>query len=561
MGRARLRRGARIGRPRVWAVLRAWGWVAGAPADAGEKEAPWHERVAETIRAIASGEVGGAERSRDGRRDLDWKEAPIHVLGRAAFGHRPGQVEKVRRTGWKKWLRKQLHPERIDDGAMEERVESPSLGMSLTDILERYKQVEPGKPIDAYPPLSKSLKATIKKYKRVEEEKKRSELRRCIERKLKGKLERELYDATLLRAVYSKRQLYEVIVNFWRNHLYVGAEKVPYLMGHYEENVIREHAFGSFEDLLMASAKHPAMLKYLDNAANRAGGVNENYAQELMELHTLGADNYYDEQDVMEVAQLLTGWTCGWHRNGRGERIYGFRFDSGRHASGPVKAIERSLPGNEGIEDGEKLIEYLAHHKGTARFISKKLCRYLVADQPPEALVRKTARVFQRTDGDLRKVYKAILFSDAFVDVAHYKSKFKTPFESVVSALRATDARVKKTKAILDALRLMGEPLYHCDQVTGYEDRARAWLDPGVIVYRWDFAIGLVEQRISGVRIPRRLYLPWARKPSERATAEAVRKALVPGRENERLTRRLSELEHVRGMVGLALGSPAFQQQ
>jgi uncharacterized protein (DUF1800 family) len=382
------------------------------------------------------------------------------------------------------------------------------------------------------------------------------------------------------------------MVDFWRNHFNVSLNKdaVRFLGADWEREVIRRHVFGRFEDMLLASAKHPAMLIYLDNALSqkplseqearsiaRAGrkkgqrlldlerqrGLNENYARELLELHTLGVDGGYTQRDVTELARVLTGWTV----DSRPEGGYGFWFRAEAHDVGPKQVLGWAFGKNGGVEEGETVIRGLARHKGTARFIARKLCRYLVADCPPEDLIERVAQVFRRTGGDLCETTRAVVLDEAFFDAAYVRAKFKTPFEFVVSALRATAAEVSDPLPVLEALARMGQPLYHCDDPTGYSDTAEAWLDPGVLALRWQFAMALAERGAGPVHIPRAFYEAGAEGGSVAAWLPA---AIVPAGVGPTTARVLTNAvrEHSgdpaalrRRLTAILLGSPEFQKQ
>ena len=471
------------------------------------------------------------------------REQTIHALNRMAFGPQPGQVERVSKMGWKKWAERQLEPESIDDGELDKRLKenNPSLFMGSHEIEQNYMP----------PRLSKEEQKNLSAEERQKLNKKRNQLR--------GKLGNELISSVIVRAAQSERQFQEVIVEFWRNHLNVYLPKVRYAATHYEQSVIRKHAFGKFDELIMASAKHPAMLIYLDNHISKSSGLNENYARELMELHTLGVDNHYTQEDVVELARVLTGWTCGRKKDGDGLNTYGFIFNPRFHDKNPAKIVGLEIEGDGGLGDGEKIVLHLARHKGTAQYVSTKLCRYLVSDNPSQELIDRVTQVFLKTNGDLRKVYRAIIFSDEFIMREHFKTKFKTPFEFVISWLRAANAPVKQTGTIARTLTEMGQPIYMCDVPTGYSDQAEAWLDPGVMAYRWEYSVkytqvldkrGAVSPQVES----------WKKLPP-REMAEKVRNMLIPGEPVESAVPMLMKGKGLRGMTQLALGSPAFQQQ
>jgi len=510
---------------------------------------------------------GPAKPATDGSRPLSDREMAEHVLSRLSFGPRPGDIEAVLAEGWEYWARKQLRPDTLDDGTAESRVASdyPSLSMSMAQIFAAYRP-----PYKNDPPT------------RAEE----------IERnRLHKQVRRELRESVIHRAVHSNAQFREVIAEFWRNHFNVGQQKddVGYLANHYEMQVIRAHAFGNFEDMLLASARHPAMLIYLDNivsqkplnkfdqrlieryegrerkprsvrALERYSGLNENYARELMELHTLGVDNGYTQHDVTELARVLTGWTARWHDNGE----YGFYFRADVHDTDAKRLLGASLRRGGGEDEGVAVIRGLARDKRTAQFVSWKLCKYLVNDQPDPALVSHVAGVFRKTGGDLPKVYEAIIFSPQFQARDNYRVKFKTPFEFVVSALRATDAQVKDYGPTLRAVQMMGQPVYQMEDPTGYDDQAERWLDPGVLVSRWRFALDLGRNRLPGVKVPQDFGQPFANLPPQQIKDALVGELIPAGideRTDEVLTQQIKHNGSFEHALGLVLGSPAFQQQ
>lgn len=470
---------------------------------------------------------------------LDARRQAVHVLNRLAFGPSPGDVDRVVKMGWRSWIEEQLDPASIEDSAMDRRLEAfPSLRLSMAQTYRGYRP-----PKDLAPD-------SPKEQRDLELEKQR----------LRRNLQAELDESVLLRAVESKRRFQEVIVDFWRNHLNVSCDKAPYWANHYEENVLRKHAFGRWEDLLLASAKHPAMLVYLDNHLSKKGNINENYAREVMELHTLGVDNYYTQRDVEDLTRVLTGWTCFWRYDKDGTEHWRFVFRENHHDTEPATVLGLRLDGAGGVADGERALRYLARHEGTSRFLSQKLCRHLVADDPPEALVAHVAAVFRATDGNLPAVYRAIVLSPEFMDPACYGAKLKTPFEFVVSALRATATRIESGRPALQALETMGQPVFKCDIPTGYSDQAEAWLDPGALVHRWEFARRLADGKLKGLAVPDALPCGVAKLSPEEASHKVL-EAVLPGGSPSSLEQQLTGSIDVRHMVALALASPEFQQQ
>jgi uncharacterized protein (DUF1800 family) len=331
----------------------------------------------------------------------------------------------------------------------------------------------------------------------------------------------ELSAQRILRAAESERQLNEVMVDFWMNHFNVfagkGLDRV--LLTGYERDTIRPRIWGKFEDLLMATAKSPAMLFYLDNARSVAapenrpqraqrfmeafagdkakqGGLNENYAREIMELHTLGVDGGYTQKDVTELARVLTGWTIARPQQGTG-----FVFRPALHDAGAKTVLGIHFAAGGGIEEGERMIRLLAHHPSTAHYIALALCQRLVADDPPKALVDRVAKRFLDTDGDLRETVKAVVGSAEFRDPKFYRAKVKSPFEYAVSAIRAVGARIDDPLPLARELQKMGEPLYGAQPPTGYSDKAEAWSSAGALMNRINFAVALGANKMPGVRV------------------------------------------------------------
>jgi uncharacterized protein (DUF1800 family) len=328
----------------------------------------------------------------------------------------------------------------------------------------------------------------------------------------------ELMAQRLLRDVYSNAQLQEVMTDFWMNHFNVFLRKneaTPYYLVSYERDVIRPHALGKFEDLLEATAHSPAMLIYLDNmqsigpdsqAAERAKvaaarnknkkapeGLNENYARELMELHTLGVNGGYTQQDVIQAARVLTGWTVE-----RPQRGGGFQFDERRHEPGTKKVLGRKFK-ERGEKEGMELLHMLATHPSTAKFISRKLAVRFLNDDPPQELVDRMAKTFLSTDGDIAAVLKTMFHSPEFWSTETYRAKVKTPLEYVVSAARATNAGLTNVQPLVGALRDMGMPLYGCVPPTGYKWEAADWVSTGALVNRMNFALSLAANRLNGI--------------------------------------------------------------
>jgi len=452
---------------------------------------------------------------------LNDREKVIHVLSRLAFGPRPGEVDKVLAAGgWEKWVDQQLKPDAVEDAALDDELPQryPWLKMTLQEMREKY-------PI-AY------------------QQQNRPELRAGLR------------DSVLFRAVNSNRQFKEVMCEFWRNHFFVNqpAREAPtrsWTAIDYEEQVIRKNAFGNFKQMLYASATHPAMLEYLDNYSSKANAWNENYAREVMELHTLGADRGYNETDVLELSKVLTGWTY--------DKDLKFTFRPDWHQPGTKKVLGQNIP--NGQIGGERALYMLATHPNCAEFISYKLCRYLVNDNPQPALVRKIAAVFRDTGGDLPKVYKAILTSPEFIDRTNYRAKFKTPFEYTVSAIRATGAKLTDATDTVAVIAKMGEPIYDCEDPTGFFDTAEAWMDSGVLTSRWDFAFKMTRGSIRGVKVPDEFLAKYAGNDATQSRDQMTHDVIgadIGDRTNQAMT---AAGKDGKRMLAILLGSPDFQQQ
>ncbi len=325
---------------------------------------------------------------------------------------------------------------------------------------------------------------------------------------------RDLMEGKMLRAVYSNRQVEEVLTDFWFNHFNIFLDKGAdrYLVTEYERDAIRPHVLGKFRDLLGATAKSPAMLFYLDNwqsvgpnaPAGRGGGagkqqrrgLNENYGRELLELHTLGVDGGYTQKDVTETARCFTGWTINQPQRG-GQFVFAPR----QHDNGEKVVLGVTVPAGGGINDGEKVLDIVAHSPATAHFISRKLAQRFVADDPPSSLVETMAQTFLKTDGDIREVMRAMLNSKEFWSVGAYRSKMKSPLEMVASAVRAVNGEVDFATALTNQVAQLGEPLYRKQEPTGYSNSSQEWLNSAGLVARMNFALQLAGNKVPGVKV------------------------------------------------------------
>jgi len=526
---------------------------------------------------------------------LSDRQRALHVLNRLAFGPRPGDVDAVMKDGVNTWIEQQLHPEAIPDRAVEARVAGlPTMKLSNAQIVKTYYE----------PVLMARQKANAEaKEGDVDKKDARRELMRDIPfDKRPQVVMNDLLSQRILRAAESDRQLNEVMVDFWMNHFNVFAGKGidRFLLTSYERDVIRPHIWGRFEDLLLATAKSPAMLFYLDNARsvaapenrplmaqrigrrmmemnpqlqNRQGGLNENYAREIMELHTLGVDGGYTQKDVTELARVLTGWTITTQRDGGQGAAFIFR--PMLHDAGSKTVLGVRLAPGGGMEEGEKMIHILAHHPATAHHVAYKLCQRLVADDPPAKLVDRVAAKFLATDGDLRETVRAIISSPEFWDPKSYRAKVKSPFEYAISAVRAVNAQITDPTPIARALQQIGEPLYGAQPPTGYSDKADVWINTGALMNRLNFALALAANKLPGVHGDVVALIPAKEAADASHSVEALAQALTGGNLTEetrstiksRIVERNAPAEdpwdntQLPTVAGLILGSPEFQKQ
>ena len=631
---------------------------------------------------------------------MDDRQRALHALNRLTFGPRPGDVDRVMALGVDKWIDQQLHPDKIDDSALNSRL-APfrTLNMNAQQMVTAFpppqliKQVENGRmsmPSDPAEraiyqaqmdrmenkqalkaadqqndvdpnsmsdaqkaarrearqfasekydeimalPADKRMNAILQmspddreKFARALTPPERDSLMESLSPQQREQLQAlrnpeqvvvaELQESKILRAAYSERQLEEVMTDFWFNHfnIFVNKGDDRYLTTEYERDVIRPHALGKFKDLLEATAKSPAMLWYLDNwdsvgahsefalnggrrpqqyrrAFARGGfgrppmqrpqqqqakqkvskGLNENYGRELMELHTLGVDGGYTQQDVTEVAKVFTGWTIDKPLRGAE-----FKFDETRHQPGPKFVLGKNIKEN-GEKEGEKVLDMLAHNPATAHFISKKLAMRFVSDTPPESLVARMANTFLEKDGDIREILLTMFHSPEFWAPEAYRAKVKTPLEFVVSAIRATDADVTNAMPLVQTLNRMGMPLYQQQPPTGYSMKAEAWVNSAALLNRMNFSLALASGRMPGVAFDPHRLLGQAPLESADQVVGNFENALLAGdvskQTHETIMKQLSDPQ-VTGRVlddparparigivaGLVLGSPEFQKR
>ncbi|MBZ5568224.1 MAG: DUF1800 domain-containing protein [Acidobacteriia bacterium] len=667
---------------------------------------------------------------------MDARQRALHALNRLTFGPRPGDVDRVMAMGLDKWFERQLHPEKIDDAALEARL-APlrTLRMDARQLVENFpppqlvKQVAEGRrampsdkteraiyqsQVEKYeqrqekkaakletagtsqeenphpvvpnpgptrvgqPQVGDDLQMTLTEEQKAERREARWQAREQAERimalptpdqrmqailamdpqqrqmlaralppeereRLMNSLTpqqreqlmamnnpqqviaTELMQGKILRATYSERQLDEVMTDFWLNHfnVFIGKGADRYLVTDYERDVIRPHALGKFQDLLMATANSPAMLFYLDNwqsvgprspvgmgesprARNYGGfrrnrpfggpfgrpfpppqrrpqqqakgkkqqrGLNENYARELMELHTLGVDGGYSQKDVTELARVFTGWTIREPRRG-GD----FEFNERMHEPGTKFVLGHTIK-EHGEDEGKEMLKLLAHHPSTAHFISKKLAMRFVSDNPPPTLVNRMAETFLKSDGDIRRVLRTMFDAPEFWAPEAFRAKVKTPLEFVVSAVRASGAEVSNAMPLVQTLNQMGMPLYGAQPPTGYSMKAETWVNSSALLNRMNFALRFTSRRMPGVAFAPERVLGSAEAPSDTSTALArLENTLLAGdvskQTHETILKHAAEPEitgrilddparppNVGALAGLIFGSPEFQKR
>lgn len=415
----------------------------------------------------------------------------IHTVSRLSFGVTPQQIDTIKNRGLENYIQAQLNPASINQSIeLDEQLASlETTAQKSSDLFAVYRQYTSQL-------KEKNAKALSVKEKQVIQQKRNQ---------YKSNVARQARHAHLASAIASERQLQEVMTNFWLNHFNVyGLKKIiPFWLADYE-NDLRELALGNFHDLLSLTAHHPAMIVYLDNSLNSVpndsskkgniNGINENYARELMELHTLGVDGGYTQQDVTALARILTGW--GVDRTGRSGDENSFRFYKQRHDFSDKLFFGETIQGS-GIAEGERALDLLAHHPETARFISYKLAQYFVADAPPETLVETLSQTFLDSQGNIKTVLDTLFHSLEFNDPQYYRVKFKTPFQYIVSIVRASeidDPDLKKIEGILTRLSM---PVFGSEAPKGYQNTESAWLNPNGMLNRLGFTISIANGLLS----------------------------------------------------------------
>jgi len=568
---------------------------------------------------LAWGRQGAAAESHRAALRLPWREAGLterqaaaHLLNRFAFGPRPGEVDQVVATGLDRWVERQLAADLPDPNLDARLRDLPALAMSQADMVRIYRNpnqilqlaVKEGvidkreleaakadqglKKLYASGGAANAAAADAADAERPELRAKVLEFARAKGYRPERELQGQLLAQKVFRAAESQDQLREVMTDFWFNHFNVSATNGrarPYLLS-FERDAIRPNALGTVRGLLEATARHPAMLYYLDNAESTAApdaptllgdemqtmrrpagrfgygppppsrrpagpkghGLNENYARELMELHTLGVDGGYTQRDVIEVARAFTGWTVLPSGPGReaverrlekvrrfgglGFQVDGdFLFRADMHDSAAKTVLGRSLPPGRGIEDGEQVLDLLAGHSATARHLSTQLAVRFVSDTPPRALVDRLVATYERSQGDVRAMLRTLVQSPEFWGSGAVGAKVKSPFELAISAVRASGAHVEDPRPLLGWIARMGEPLYAYQAPTGYPDRADAWVNTGSLLNRMNFGLQFASQRIPGIDVDLPSLHDGPEPESRQAALTTFAALLLPGRD------------------------------
>jgi uncharacterized protein (DUF1800 family) len=532
------------------------------------------------------------------------RDSAIHVLNRLAYGTTPGLADRIAHEGVLRWVDRQLGVDGADDpGLKSVLARFDLLQTKPEDLLRTYVRVQMERRQDRRDAAADSMMSPEERLRRLPPE----------ARELRA-LGAELPQLVVVRATESDRQLAEVMADFWTNHfnIFVGKNLDRAYLPSFIEETVRPRIFGKFEDLLIATAKSPAMMVYLDNAESivpgaeppaldrmararlraftrgrrgrpeffppmpiprsggvrppaaqrRATGLNENYARELMELHSLGVDGGYTQKDVTEVARILTGWSIERPVQGGG-----FVFNDWAHDRGSKTVLGVEFGAGHGQDEGMKLLKMLAEHPSTMHFVSGKLCARFVNDTPPDGCIDDAVMAWKRSGGDVREVLRAIFHSPDFWAPENRASKVKTPLEFVVSAVRAVGGVPDSTPRLAGAVARLGQPLYQHVAPNGYGEHQEDWVNSGALLNRMNFAVQLAANRLPGVQVNLDLVLPLA---SEReALVSAVDRLILGGRMSAQ-TRKviLEQLAEVNDpvqaralAVGLAVGGPEFQRQ
>ena len=538
--------------------------------------------------------------SSPGAGELTRDEQARHVLNRLAFGPRPGEVARVASMGVDKWIAWQLSPTSVSDAEAERLLSS--LETQRKQAFELIADHPNPQEINQLFAMRRAAENGVVAASNVTSPSDSALLRRAAT--VVSQLSAQIRTARTLRAVASERQLLEVMTDFWENHfsVYIGKSPNNYSIVEYDRDVIRPRALGKFRDLLGAVAKSPQMLYYLDNYQSsvdslhpnvieqriearrqlasadpvaqavstmprrRGRGLNENYARELMELHTLGVDGGYTQTDVKEVARALTGWSLDTPQFG-GSFVFRPEF----HDAGEKVVLGQTLPAGRGIEDGEAVLDMLARAPATAKFITTRLARRFVSDDPPPALVSRCASVFTKSDGDIAATVRCIVTSPEFFSRSAYRAKVKTPFELVTSIMRALGAEPDTTQRIAQMVSQLGQPIYGKQTPDGWPERGDAWMNSGALLNRINLGIRVASGQVPNIKLamwpatarltalPREAQVDGVIEELLGSVSEETRRILLSG-ENPAAAKG-PQLKGLPEIVGLALGSPEFQRR
>ena len=556
-----------------------------------------------TAVAWSPARVGPTSRAKQSPADSVERARALHVLNRLAFGPGLGDVDRVVAMGVDRYIEQQLNPEKIKDDQLERRLAS-------FEVLRTSPETQARIYVEEQRARQQRQRAAGQDSARMGANDVPPPGREPPSLNRARRLAGELQQAAVVRGTLSERQLYQVMVDFWTNHfnVFLGKGADRFLLPEYIEHAIRPNAMGRFEELLIATARSPAMLFYLDNvqsvapgsrppqlarlerarqamARRRPGrvpgrpdprqldslrarieqripqGINENYARELMELHTLGVDGGYTQQDVINVARILTGWSMTPPQQGAR-----FVFNDWAHDTGEKVVLGRTFPAGRGQQEGSELLKLLANHPSTMRHVSAKLCARLLADDPPDGCVDAGVHAWERTAGDIRAVLRAIFRSPEFWAPEYRAAKVKTPLEFVVSAVRAVGGGPDSTLALAQVVGRLGQPLYLEQPPTGYPETQESWVNSGALLERLNVAMGIAAGRVPGIAVDPRALIPDWSDPGQ--LADLVNRRVLNGAASDNTLRVIREqtanLPPAQARVmalGLALGSPEFQKQ
>ena len=501
------------------------------------------------------------------------RDSARHALNRLAYGPRPGEVDRVAAMGVMHWIDQQLDPTRLPDRVLAGRErEFRILSTDDRELAQMVRQQRQER-IRRQQATANGMMSPANQGDQTGE---------------RLRIAAQLQQLAVVRAVLSERQLQEVMSDVWLNHFNVywakGADR--FYMASYVEQVIRPRAMGKFEDLLVATAQSPAMLFFLDNWESVAPGAvppgvargvprdsmrrralptgpNENYARELLELHTLGVDGGFTQQDVIEVARILTGWSIA-----RPAQSGRFQFNDWAHDYGEKMVRGVRFPAGHGMEEGLRFLHRLAIDPATMRHVSHRLCARFVADDPPDGCVDDAVKAWRRTDGDIRAVLRAIFESPDFWTPQALRAKVKTPLEFVVSAVRAVGGDPDTTSRLAQMVTLLGQPLYLEPSPAGYPESQEEWVNSGALLHRMNAAVALAAGRLPGVSVALEGLLPHSADPDTLIDAVDTRLlggGILTAHTRNVMRQQLADIHNPVAarmlVVGLALGGPEFQKQ